>query len=187
MNRRNALKQLALASGGIALLPGCNFSPEREQLALDNLQIDLEHQDLLAQIVEIIIPSEEKIAGAETLNLYRFVLVMIDDCEPPEKQQQFVDGLHQLAPFAKQHLEVTFPTKEAATNEAVLQQAMALDEHQLATMPAYASLPTFLTMTKGLAIQGYLNSKYVLTEHFPYQLVPGSYQGCVSTDGLTVM
>ena len=65
-------------AGAFALLPSCNFGPDRELVALDNLQIDLDHQDLLAKVIETIIPSTEAEPGAEALNLYRFVLVMVD-------------------------------------------------------------------------------------------------------------
>lgn len=187
MKRRDALKQLALATSSMALLPGCDFGPEREAVALKNLRIDLEHQDLLARVVETILPSEEQLPGAEVLNLYRFVLVMVDDCQPPEEQQTFVHGLQQIKPFAEGQLKTSFPGKEQAANEEVLRKAIALDEHQLAAMPEYQDLPKFLTMTKGLTIRGFITSQYVMTEHFPYQLIPGSYQGCVSTDGLIVM
>ena len=79
MDRRTALKQAALIAGGVALLPSCSFGPERVAIALNNLQLDADQQDLLAKIVEAIIPSGE-IPGAEELEVYKFVLVMVDDC-----------------------------------------------------------------------------------------------------------
>jgi len=185
MNRRSALKQLAIAAGGMALLPSCNFGPERVAVALDNLQIDLDHQDLLARVVETIIPSGE-IPGAETLDLYRFVLVMVDDCLPQEEQQAFVSGLYQLRPFIKEKLRKSF-SKEQAANEAILQELIALEAQPEPNGPGLKEIQTFLKIAKQYSMQGFLVSEYVLTEQFPYQLVPGEYQACVSTDGLTVM
>ena len=186
MNRRAALKQAALLAGGIAWLPSCNFGPERVAVALDNLQIDLDHQDLLASITETIIPTGE-IPGAEALDLYRFVLVMVDDCVPQEDQQAFVSGLQKIVPFVKEHLGKSFPDKEPQKNEAILTEVLALDESQEATMPGLEDIQSFLGLTKGYTIQGFMNSKYIMTEKFPYKLVPGPFQACVSTEGLTVM
>ena len=186
MNRRAALKQAALIAGGIAWLPSCNFGPERVAVALNNLQIDLDHQDLLARVAETIIPSGE-VPGAEKLDLYRFVLVMVDDCLPPEDQQAFVSGLQKIVPFVEEHFGTSFPEKEQSKNEEVLAQLMALDESKSETMPGLEDVQSFLGLTKGYTIQGFMNSKYIMTEKFPYKLVPGEFQACVSTDGLIVM
>ena len=186
MNRRAALKQAALIAGGIAWLPSCNFGPERVAVALNNLQIDLDHQDLLAQITEIIIPSGE-VPGAEDLDLYQFVLVMVDDCLPKEDQQAFVSGLQKFVPFVEEHFETSFPQKDQQKNEEMLAQMMALDENQAEAMPGLEDVQSFLDLTKGYTIQGFMSSEYIMTKKFPYKLVPGEYQACVSTDGLIVM
>ena len=186
MNRRTALKQAALLAGSIAWLPSCNFGPERVAIALDNLQIDLDHQDLLARIAETIIPSGE-IPGAETLDLHRFVLVMVDDCVPKADQDTFVRGLQNIVPFAQEHVGKSFPEKEQKKNEALLNEILAIEDTQEAAMPGLQDVQTFLSMTKKYTIHGYMASRYFMTEKFPYQLVPGPYQACVSTEGLIVM
>ena len=173
-------------AGGLAWLPSCNFGPERVAEALNNLKIDLDHQDLLARIAETIIPSGET-PGAEALELFRFVLVMVDDCEPKADQEAFVSGLQKIAPFAKEHLGRSFPEKEQQVNEETLTKMMALDDTREASMPGLKEVQTLLSMTKRYTVQGYMSSQYFLTEKFPYQLVPGPYQACVSTDGLIVM
>lgn len=186
MNRRTALKQSALFAGGLALLPSCNFGPERELVALDNLQIDLEHQDLLAKVIDAIIPSVKESPGAEALNLYRFVLVMVDDCEPKERQQEFVKGLMQFKTIVEKHMETSFPAKEQKKNEETLTKLLAIEEKQNETAEGLMEVQSFVALAKRYTIQGFMSSKYFLTEKFPYQLVPGPYQDCVSTDGLIV-
>ena len=116
MDRRTALKQSALLAGSLAMLPSCNFGPQREKVALDNLQIDLEHQDLLAKVIDTILPSSKESPGAEALNLYRFVLVMVDDCEPKEVQQIFVNGLNKIRDFSDKYLTQSFPAKDKGVN-----------------------------------------------------------------------
>lgn len=187
MNRRSALKQLAIAAGGVALLPSCNFGPERVAVALDNLQIDLDHQDLLARICEMIIPSAENSPGAETLELYRFVLVMVDDCHPKEEQDKFVSGLQKIESFAEAQTDKSFSKKDQAANEALLAEIMSMDESREAEMPGLQEVKAFLSLAKNYTVQGYMSSQYVMTEKFPYKLVPEPYQACISTEGQIIM
>ncbi|MDF9798593.1 hypothetical protein OKW21_003856 [Catalinimonas alkaloidigena] len=187
MNRRTALKQAALFAGGIALIPSCNFGPEREAVALDNLQLDLDLQDLLARVIETIIPSAKESPGAESLNLYRFVLVMMDDCEPKENQETFVNGLKQIVPFAKAQIGRGFVEDDQQKNEEVLTSILAMEESEEEKMAPLQDIKAFINLAKHYTIQGYMASEYIMTEKFPYKLVPGPYQDCVSTEGLIVM
>ena len=186
MNRRSALKQAALLAGGIAWLPSCDFGPERVAVALDNLKIDLDHQDLLARVAEVIIPSGET-PGAESLDLYRFVLVMVDDCEAKPYQDKFVSGLQHFVPFVKEHLGSSFPAKDPKKNEEILTKVLAFENPPPAAVPVLEDVQTFLSLTKKHTIRGYMASEYFMTEKFPYKLVPGPFQACVSTEGLPVM
>lgn len=186
MNRRSALKQAALFAGGIALLPSCNFGPERVAVALNNLQIDSDHQDLLATIVETIIPYD-KASGGAISDLHHFVLIMVDDCELKADQDKFINGLQGIKTFVNAHMGKSFPEKNQEKNEEVLTEIFALDDAQEASMPGLKDVKTFLSMSKGYSIQGYMASEYIMTKKFPYKLVPGVYQTCVSTEGLTVM
>ncbi len=187
MDRRTALKQSALFAGGLAILPSCNFGPDRELVALDNLQIDLEHQDLLAKIIDTIIPSAKEDPGAEALNLYRFVLVMVDDCEPADRQASFVNGLQQFSTILKETLDQTFPQKDQKQNEQILTQLETFEVADAEKEVRLLEVQTFLNMARKYTIHGFMGSEYVMTQVFPYKLVPGPYQDCVSTDGLIVM
>jgi hypothetical protein len=186
MDRRTALKQAALIAGGVALLPSCSFGPERVAIALNNLQLDAEQQDLLAKIVETIIPSGE-IPGAEELEVYKFVLVMVDDCTDKETQTMFTGGLQKFAPFVKENFEKAFSKGDQAFKEKVLSDIMASDDADESSRPGLKEVKSFLGVTKRFTIQGYMSSQYIMTEKFPYKHVPGPFQACVSTDGLIVM
>lgn len=186
MNRRSALKQAAILAGGITWLPSCNFGPERVAAALNNLQIDLDHQNLLARVAEVIIPSGNT-PGAETLDLHRFILVMVDDCLPALDQARFTTGLRSIVPFVKEHLQRSFPEKEPKANEEILTRLMVMTRSPEAPLPGLEDIQAFLAIAKQYTIQGYMASKYILTEKFPYKLVPGPFQACVSTEGLPVL
>ena len=204
MDRRSALKQAALLAGGLAWLPACDFGPQRVAVALDYLQLDVNLQDLLAKVAATIIPSGEGKSdetspsddsmGAEELDLYRFILVMVDDCMEKEDQEAFSNGLQQLVPFTKAYFEKPYPQKETMENEAILTQLMEMKDApaakegiEISPTEQLKDIQAFLGITKRYTVQGYMASEYFMTEKFPYKLVPGAYQGCVSTDGLTVM
>ncbi len=186
MDRRTALKQAALFAGGVALLPSCSFGPERVAMALNNLKIDVDLQDMLAKIVETMIPSGE-IPGAEELEVYKFVLVMADDCIDKKEQASFTSGLQKFGPFVKENFEKAFAKGDQVYKEKVLTDIMAKDDAEETAMPGLKDIKSFLGMTKRYSIQGYMQSQYIMTEKFPYKHVPGPFQACVSTDGLIVM
>lgn len=186
MNRRTALKQAALLASSVALLPSCNFGPERVAIALNNLQLDAGMQDVLAQVVEAIIPSGE-IPGAKELEVNKFVLVMVDDCVKKEDQDKFVAGLKQFESFVKSHFERSFARGDQEYREKVLTEIAAMRDSEQQPIQGLKDVQAFLSMTKRYSIQGFMSSQYVMTEKFPYKHVPGPFQACVSTDGLIVM
>ncbi|MGB3618736.1 MAG: hypothetical protein WBA12_11505, partial [Catalinimonas sp.] len=64
---------------------------------------------------------------------------------------------------------------------------MVVDETDAAPdNDARQDVRTFLTLAKRHAVRGFMTSRYVLTDVYPYQLVPGHYRGCVPTAGLPI-
>ena len=172
MKRRSALKNIGLIAGGILLFPSCNYSESAASIALKKLKINITEGHLLKQIVDTILP-EGEISGGITLNIHNFIWVIINDCVKEEDQKIFINGLRlfdlaifnladkkfgELSPDERlTSLKILFETK--STNKDVLE---------------------FIDSTKQIAIKGYMNSEYILTEQMPYKLVPGafSYEPC---------
>lgn len=177
MKRRAALKQLAVLSGGIALLPSCSANPEKVSLALDNLDINGQQETLLAEIVETIIPQTES-PGAGKLEIHKFVLTMADDCMEQEEQNIFTNGLKRFDSLCKRINKRSFMEVTAAERESFLLQIQKAapdpndPDHDLEQVRA------FIKQVKTLTIEGFLSSQYVMTEVFPYELVPGRFIGC---------
>lgn len=167
MERRTAIKQLLIVAGGLVLVPSCMGGPEKPSIDLANLDLSAADENLLAAIAEAIIP-ETDTPGAKTLNLHLFVMKMLDDCHSEADQQVFVDGLKAWDGMAKQALGVPFgeasETQQLEFVDAVNQDS----DHALAG---------FFGIAKRRTIQGYLNSKYVMTSELVYELVPGRYNG----------
>jgi hypothetical protein len=92
MNRRDALRNLALLTGGMILVPSCNFDQEEILKAYDNLQVTPSQRGLLRAIADTIIPPSD-IKGAADIDTQDFILVMVNDCMKPEEQETFTQGL----------------------------------------------------------------------------------------------
>lgn len=136
MNRRQLLKQVAVLSGGIALLPACAGKEVNARQVLTDL-------------------SERILPGANEVGAPQFILRMVNDCFPKDKQESFFRGLEKF---------------EGGKNDiASLNSKQIRDE----------DLSSFYGTVKSLTIQCYTNSRPYMTNVRVYELVPGRYHGCV--------
>lgn len=172
MNRRIALKHLALVTGGMALIPSCDFSSDDIIAAYEKLQIKASEKDLLGSISNTIIPAGE-IKGALDIEVPDFILVMVNDCMNSEQQQKFLTGLRAFPDYVKNQTGSAFSKLSDNGREEVIKEGLkAQGEENQATS-------FFLNTAKRLTIQGYMASEYIQTEVIPYSLIPGTYDGAV--------
>lgn len=183
MQRREALKSLAILTGGAVLLPSCNFEKEDILAAYSNLQITATQQTLLNEIANTIIPAGQ-LKGAADLSVQDFILVMVNDCFDKNQQQQFVKGLQEFDAFSKGVGGSNFSKLESAEKEKVVAQGLSIgadaDENQ-------KIIQEFLSITKRFTIQGFMMSEYIMTEVKPYSLIPGKYNGEVLISSISNM
>ncbi|WGL18391.1 gluconate 2-dehydrogenase subunit 3 family protein [Microbulbifer bruguierae] len=179
MNRRTLLKQLALATGGLALLPVGEFAQARVLAAYDELQVTASQQMLLKKLVDTLIPSTELngewLKGAAELDVQDFVLVMANDCLSRVDQIKFIAGMRLFDDFPSGVGRTgagrpRFSELDRANSERALADIWG---HSDPENQAVQVVQYFLNTSKWYTIQGYLNSEYVMTELMPYQLVPG--------------
>ena len=158
MNRRTAIKQLFILAGGIAIATSCNPSSNSSSIALRDVPFTAAEEEFLGSCVEAIIPQSDS-PGARELNLHLFVMKMVDDCQSPEEQKEFLAGL---------------------------QAAISATDSSPAALQAYlGKLPAedvFFKILKRRTIQGYLNSEYVMKNKLVYELVPGRYNGALKIE-----
>lgn len=158
-----------IIAGGIAILPSCSGDPGKASIELKNLPVTAEQETLLAEIAETIIPKND-MPGAKDLNLHLFTLKMIDDCSDTEEQQAFIMGLNSIDLFAKKKYGNVFNACSANQKADILQIITEGKQDN-------KSLTAMLKITKRRVIQGFMNSKYVMTDLKKYELVPGRYNG----------
>ena len=179
MNRRKALKNIGLITGGIFLLPSCDFSNEKVSIILNKLQITVEEETILKEIVASIIP-EGEIPGARSLKVHNFVWVMIDDILPEKKQRSLMNGLKLFDNKVKEVNENSFIDLSENDRLAVLNDILDgnIKEDKPENKKDLKDIRNFVKAAKYYTTWGYMQSEYIMTEIMPYQLIPGSYGSC---------
>jgi hypothetical protein len=132
-------------------------------IVLNKLKLSAEDEQFLADLVDVLIPKTDT-PGGKDLNLHLFVIKMVDDCESPENQEKFVSGFNKL----RKQLNLA-NGKET--------------ENKLANLSDKTDEKTFFEIFKSRAIQGYMNSEYVMKNKVIYKLIPGPYNGAVKING----
>lgn len=178
MNRRHALRHIALISGGLALIPSCDFGKEDILAAYDKLQITPSLKKLLASISDTIIPAGE-IKGALDLEVHDFILVMVNDCFNEENQKKFSQGLQSFSSYLKESGGKTFDQLTTKEKEAMVLETAQLKGDDSEEGRKKESIAYFVNTAKRFTIQGYMASEYIQTEVVPYSLIPGEYNGAV--------
>lgn len=172
MNRRVALRHLALISGGLALVPSCDFSSDDILSAYNKLKVTVSQKALLGEISNTIIPAGE-IKGALDLEVPDFILVMVNDCMTAEQQLQFTAGLAAFPEYVKSETGSSFSKLSNKGKEEIILSGTQLEGEE------NKALSFFLNTSKRFTIQGYMASEYIQTEVIPYSLIPGEYNGAV--------
>lgn len=170
INRRLLIKNLALFSGGVLLLPSCLKKEEKKDISkeFNTLGVSKDQEALLAEVVETIIPATDT-AGAKDLNLQLFVLTMVADCYEKEEQERFLAGLDRFNQMAENNFDKSFVKCNPDQQQQLLKKLEANEAPQ--------EVLGFYAVTKNEVIKGFLNSKLVMTELRRYELVPARYNG----------
>ncbi|MBE7177329.1 MAG: gluconate 2-dehydrogenase subunit 3 family protein [Mucilaginibacter polytrichastri] len=169
MKRRTAIKQALIFAGGLALLPSCMREQGKSSVKLNHLDISADEEDFLAEVCETLIPKAGTM-GAKDLNLHLFVLKMVDDCHSPDDQKQFKTGIGNLDERCEKENGKKFAACTPEQRTAFLKKISEEKEQKGELYTAYSIL-------KWRTIQGFMNSKYVMTDLKKYELVPGRYNG----------
>jgi hypothetical protein len=166
MDRRTAIRNLALVIGGAVLLPACT---EHNPIAhYKHFDISLDQQTLITDMAETIIPKTTT-PGATDLNLYSFIIKMVDDCSTKKDQQAFLKGMGEFNDVPKKLFNKSFADCSKKEKEDVLKSFDKKDNNYSKDLHA------FYGKVKGLTIFGYTESKYFMTKEVVYELVPGRY------------
>jgi hypothetical protein len=169
MQRRSAIKNIALTIGGTIILPSWANAWNKQTFSKSSFYISVSQENFLAEIVETIIPKTDT-PGAKELNIHQFTAKMIADCYDKKSQETFSKGFDLVDAVAKKDFSKPFIECDAKQKLAILNK-MSNSEN--------IDEKGFVKLVKNLTIQGYLNSEYVMTNLRIYEFAPARYHGCV--------
>ena len=170
VSRRHALRQLACASIGMALIPSCMEDKSKGSMLLKHLRISAEEEAMLAELCEIILPKTGT-PGAKDISAHLFVLTMVDDCSSADQQQRFKKGMEEFRSLCTKTTGKSLIDCTAEERTSITQAIASASDQE--------DLMLFLDTVKRRTIQAYTSSEFFLTKVHVYELVPGRYRGCV--------
>jgi len=188
MNRRIAIRNMALILGSVAVLPSClNDKKGKPVIELKTLKIDADQENLVTNLAETILPKTAT-PGAKELGINLFIFKMLDDCTSKEQQEAFMAGLKEFdeavdKKYGRSFNECTVAERTAFVSDLEKQMKAAKDAAAKNSAPKKdgdkkedaPKLQAFYGMVKGQTIFGYTTSQYFMTKQIVYELVPGRY------------
>ena len=199
MDRRELLKMVAAATGGIVIggeffLAGCK-NPEAGTSGKDFTESDIAFFD---EVAETIFPKTST-PGAKEAKVGQFMTVMVNDCYTEEDQKAFRDGLaatnaacdkmhgHGFMKASPEQRKAVLVSFEKDVNDHQEKRRDFMKEQDDLEKKAQANGDTnfkrktmsahYFTMMKQLTILGYFTSKEGRTGATRYEPVPGKYIG----------
>lgn len=180
MDRREALKQLTLLTGGAlsfstvaGLMGGCRATNENASLQT----LSPAQNELVSELTERIIPATDT-PGAKDANVNQFIDHMLTNWHTKEEKQHFLEGLDHVDELSNQQHDRKFVqlSKEHKIDvlEVLQQEAMGNP-----TPTPNTDLKPFFSMIKELTIVGFYTSEIGATQELKFDAVRGYYNGCI--------
>ena len=169
MNRREILKAVMVASGGLVALPVWARNWTLASISPIGKAFTSEEQDLLASVVDTIIPAGEAV-GALSVGVDKFLQKLLLDCYTSDVQENVKTQLKALNDRALAEHALDFSLCEQRHREDLLKQFESSDEEKQTD---------FFKLMKSETIRGFTTSREVMVNYHKFNPVPGHYYGCV--------
>jgi len=169
MDRRRAIKNLAIVSGGLITLPQWMVSCGISDTTIHQSSFSIIEQEILASITDTIIPEGNSI-GALSVGVDKFLQKLIDDCYEKDVQDNVKTQLKNLEGSSKAINKRSFADCTQVQREQLLLKLSA------STNKAEKD---FFDLIKSEAIRGFNTSQKVMQEYLGYKVAPGHYYGSV--------
>ena len=170
MDRREAIKNLAIAYGSLITLPfwmqSCGISDQPTHLS----SFSEVEQAFLAKITDTVIPAGNSI-GPLAVGVDKFLQKILDDCYEPSIRENVKKQLHALDESAKKEYGHSFVSCTQKQREAALQKFSASTDKMQ---------KDFYDLMRSETIHGFTTSQEVLEKYLDYKIAPGHYFGCVN-------
>ena len=169
MDRRKAIKNLAIVSGGLITLPQWMVSCGVSDTTIHQTSFSAAEQKLLASITDTIIPVGNSV-GALSVGVDKFLQKLVDDCYEKDAQDNVKAQLKALEVSAKATNQKSFAESTQAQREELLLKlsASGIKEEK-----------DFFDLMKSETMRGFNTSQKVMQEYVGYKVAPGHYYGCI--------
>ena len=185
INRREAIKRLAMLTGGAlslstvsAIMSGCStsgtgsFSPET---------LSSEQNELVTVISELIIP-ETDTPGAKAAGVNRFIDHMLTEWNSEEEKDHFLSSLDRVNEVSSSKFQKDFLELNEADQVKVLEQLEKEAMQKPSEVPDNENNRPFFSMMKEYTIVGYYTSEIGASQELKSNIVPGYYDACMPYD-----
>ena len=169
MQRRSLVRNITLTIGASIILPSWANAWNKESFQNNYFKSSHLQENLLAEIVETIIPKTNT-PGAKELNVQQFIPKMVMDCYDKKAQVTYRNGFELVDKSATNTFSKSFMECDGKQRLEILNK-MSKSENE--------DEKSFIQLVKGLTIKGYLSSEYVMTNLRIYEYAPARYHGCV--------
>ena len=169
MDRRKAIKNLAIVSGGLITLPQWMVSCGVSDTTIHRTSFSVAEQKILASITDTIIPVENSI-GALSVGVDKFLQKPIDDCYEKNAQDNVKAQLKSLDGSAQTIHKRSFVNCTPAQREELLLKL---------STSAKKEEKDFFDLIKSETIRGFNTSQKIMQEYLGYKVAPGHYYGSI--------
>jgi hypothetical protein len=169
MDRRKAIKNLAIVSGGLITLPQWMVSCGISDSAVHQTSFSIIEQKILASVTDTIIPAGNSI-GALSVGVDKFLQKLIDECYEKDVQDNIKMQLKGLEESAKRAHKKSFAECTQSQRETLLLRISNSEDK---------AEKDFFNLIKSETIRGFNTSQKVMTDYLGYKVAPGYYYGCI--------
>jgi hypothetical protein len=141
----------------------------------------IQQRDLLAELVEIIIPTTDT-PGAKAAGVHDYIIKVMMNCREPRAQSKFINGLEDLNAYSLDNYGKTFLKCTINEKTAILNHSEAHSEYKNRLINKISNKllgRPFFTTLKDLTVQGYCTSELGATQGLAYDYIPGAYRACI--------
>jgi hypothetical protein len=169
MDRREALRTIAVASGGLVTMPAWAFGWSAEQVALATSFFSSTEERMISAIADTIIPETDSI-GALAVGVDSFLSRLIEQCYDADVQENVRRQLSWLNRLAGEETGAGFPDCRPEHRQRLLLLLASSDDQEK---------KAFFDLMKSETIRGFRTSRVVMEQYLGYTMMPGFYDGCL--------
>jgi Gluconate 2-dehydrogenase subunit 3 len=169
MDRRKAIKNIAIVSGGLITLPQWMVSCGVSDTTIHQSSFSVAEQKIIASITDTIIPAGSSI-GALSVGVDKFLQKLIDDCYEKNVQVNVKTQLKNLEGSANATNKKSFADCTQTQREGLLLKLSTSEKKEE---------KDFFDLVKSETIRGFNTSQKVMQEYLGYKVAPGHYYGSI--------